>query len=83
MKTWTLEYTVIDTELEAEKTVTLEGVSNPEGVPAILEGFIKDGILICFRLELNVPSFVEEDHDYTFGDEDDYLDEDWEDEDYE
>lgn len=60
-RTWTLEYTVIETEMDAEKTVTIEGVQRPEGVPAILERFIEEGILIEFRLSLNIPESDYED----------------------
>lgn len=62
-RTWTLEYTVIDTEMDAEKTVTLEGVQRPDGVPAILERFIEEDILIKFRLSLNIPEADYEDRD--------------------
>lgn len=67
-RTWTLEYTVIDTEIDAEKTITLEGVKKPEGVPVILERFIKEGILIGFHLTLNIP---ESDNQDNWFDEDD------------
>ena len=62
-RTWTLKYTVIDTEMDAEKTETLEGVQRPEGVPAILERFIEEGILIGFHLTLNIPEADYEDRD--------------------
>lgn len=73
MNTWTLEYTVIDEEFDAEKTITLEGVSKLEGVPVILEQFIKEGVLLSFHLSLNVADSDDED-DWSYEEDDD---EDW------
>lgn len=71
MNTWTLEYTVIDKEFDAEKTITLEGVSKLEGVPVILEQFIKEGVLLSFHLSLNVADSDDEDT-WSYEDDDNY-----------
>ena len=77
MNTWTLEYMIIDEEFDAEKTITLEGVSKLEGVPVILERFIKEGVLLSFHLSLNVADSDDEDT-WSYEDDDNYWEDDTE-----
>ena len=73
MKTWRLEYTLSNAELDAEVTCKLD-TTNPGAAPAVLERFIKEGTLLGFHLTLIDPEL---------GDTSDWLDEDndWEEED--
>ena len=68
MNTWTLAYTLDNPSLGIEVGCKIE-ITNPKGVPAILDKFIKEGSLLEFHLTLNMDEDEDEDEECWYDQE--------------